>query len=188
MCLAFFIFAESLKAEPRWALMVEPTFMDHHVKRPVEGSRRTILTVARVVDGEPVPLRREEKKSIHRTFEQIRADALETASEVLRHLTPIYVRNHKKVILFAAIESENPLTASTVLAPEFASLFRETLGPDLLVAMPHRRKVYIFSRQDDAHLRLAEQLIEEYQSATDRVSREIFALDGGRLRSLGYLE
>lgn len=162
--------------------------MDHPVKRPVEGSRRTILTVAQVVDGEPVPLRREEKKSIHRTFEQIRADALETASEVLRPLKPTYMRDRNKVILFAVIESENPLTASTVLAPGFASLFRETLGPDLLVAMPHRRKIYIFSRQDDAHLRVAERLIEEYQSATDRVSREVFALEEGRLRSLGYLE
>ncbi len=162
--------------------------MDHPVKRPVEGSRRTILTVAQVVDGEPVPLRREEKKSIHRTFEQIRADALETASEVLRPLKPTYMRDRNKVILFAVIESENPLTASTVLAPGFASSFRETLGPDLLVAMPHRRKIYIFSRQDDAHLRVAERLIEEYQSATDRVSREVFALEEGRLRSLGYLE
>ena len=43
-------------------------------------------------------------------------------------------------------------------------------------------------RQDDAHLRLAEEIIREYLGATYPVSREVFALEGGRLRSLGVLQ
>ena len=92
------------------------------------------------------------------------------------------------MIRHAAIESPDPLTASCVLAPEFGEKFRDTLGPDLLVAMPTRNQVLVFSRQDDTHLRLAETIIGNYLNSNHPVSREIFALEGGRLRSLGALQ
>jgi len=47
--------------------------MDHKMRRPIEGSQRTTLAIARVVNGEIEPLTREEKKSVHMTFDQIRA-------------------------------------------------------------------------------------------------------------------
>jgi hypothetical protein len=92
------------------------------------------------------------------------------------------------VIQYAAIESDDPLTASCVLSPEFAAAFEKTLGPDLLVAMPTCNQVLVFSKQDDIHLRLAERIINAYLSSNHPVSREIFALENGNLRSLGVLE
>jgi hypothetical protein len=62
------------------------------------------------------------------------------------------------------------------------------IGPDLLVAMPTRNQVLVFSKQDDVHLRLAERIINAYLSSNYPVSREIFALKNGNLRSLGVLE
>ena len=162
--------------------------MDHKMRRPIAGSQRTILAVVRVVDGEVNPLTREEKKSVHMTFEQIHAEALKTASDVLAHITPQIVRDKKKVIRYAVLESANPLTASCVLAPEFAATFRDTLGPDLIVAMPHRNVVFVFSKQDDAHLQMAETIINGYLSSNYPVSRELFALENGSLRSLGELQ
>jgi hypothetical protein len=53
--------------------------------------------------------------------------------------------------------------------------------------MPSRNTVLVFSRQDVQHLRLAEAVIDAYLSSNYRVSREIFALENGRLRSLGVL-
>jgi hypothetical protein len=75
-----------------------------------------------------------------------------------------------------------------VLAPEFAAAFEKTLGPDLLVAMPTRNQLLVFSRQDDVHLRMSEMIISAYLSSNHPVSREIFALEKGGLRSLGVLE
>jgi hypothetical protein len=54
--------------------------------------------------------------------------------------------------------------------------------------MPTRNQVLVFSRQDDTHLRLAETIIGNYLNSNHPVSREIFALEGGRLRSLGALQ
>jgi hypothetical protein len=177
----------SLDAD-QWALLVEPSFMDHKMRRPIEGSQRTVLAIARIVNGETQPLTREEKKSVHMTYPMIREHALQTASEVYKRMKPTFVRNKNQVIQYAAIESDDPLTASCVLAPEFAAAFEKTLGPDLLVAMPTRNQVLVFSKQDDVHLRLAERIIDAYLSSNHPVSREIFALENGNLRSLGLLE
>lgn len=184
--LAAVVAAGSLRGG-EWALMVEPSFMDHEVRRPVEGSRRTILTVARLEDGGWVPLTREAKRGVDMTFNEVREEAMETAQGVLDNLEPRYVRDGNGVILFAVLESSDPLTASSVLAPGFAERFRDTIGPDLLVAMPDRNRVLVFSRQDTAHVAMGEFIIEGYLSSTWPVSREVFALEGGRLRSLGEL-
>jgi hypothetical protein len=162
--------------------------MDHKMRRPIQGSQRTTLAIARVVDGEIEPLTREQKKTVHMTFDQIRAEALKTASATLSQMKPEFIRDKNGVISHAAIESSDPLTASCVLAPEFGEKFRDTLGPDLLVAMPTRNQVLVFSRQDDTHLRLAETIIGNYLNSNQPVSREIFALEGGRLSSLGVLQ
>jgi len=172
----------------QWALLVEPSFMDYKMRRPIEGSQRTVLAIARIVDGEIQPLTREKKKSVHMTYPMIREEALQTASEVFKRMKPVFVRNKKQVIQYAFIESEDPLTASCVLAPEFAATFEKTLGPDLLLAMPTRNQVLVFSKQDDIHLRMAEGIINAYLNSNHPVSREFFALEDGNLRSLGVLE
>ena len=172
----------------QWVLAIEPSFMDHKMRRPIEGSQRTTLAIARVVNGEIAPLTREQKKSVHMTYEQIRAEALKTASATMAQLKPEFLRDRNGVIKHAVIESSDPLTASCVLAPEFGEKFRDTLGPDLLVAIPTRNQVLVFSRQDDTHLRLAETIIGNYLQSNHPVSREVFALEGGRLRSLGVLQ
>lgn len=175
-------------AADEWALLVGPSFSEHKMRRPIEGSRRTVISVCRMVDGEPEPLTREQKKSVHMTYAQVRVEALKTASRVLAGLKPVFVRDGNGVIRHAELRGVHPLTASTVLAPEFGAMFRDTLGPDLLVAMPHRNVVYVFSRQDDAHLLKAEEIIQTYLNAVYPVSREVFALEDGRLRSLGVLQ
>jgi len=185
---AVLLLGSTIARADQWILAVEPSFMDHKMRRPIEGSQRTTLAIARVVDGGIEPLTREQKKSVHMTFDQIRAEALKTASATLAQMKPKFLRDKNGVIRHAAIESPDPLTASCVLAPEFGEKFRDTLGPDLLVAMPTRNQVLVFSRQDDTHLRLAETIIGNYLNSNHPVSREIFALEGGRLRSLGALQ
>lgn len=188
LCLAAALaLAVPVLAEDTWVLAPEPSFMDHKMRRPIDDSPRTILAIARLVDGDIDPLTREQKKSVHKTFDQIRAEALKTASATLARMTPEFFRDKNGVIRHAAIESPDPLTASCVLAPEFGETFRDTLGPDLLVAIPTRNQVLVFSKQDDAHLRLAETIIGNYLGSNYPVSREIFAWENGRLRSLGVL-
>jgi len=171
-----------------WAFVVEPSFTDAKIQIPIEGSNRTILTPARLVDGYIETLTMDEKKARNISLGEIRASALQTASDVLDGMTVEIARDKNNVVQYAAIESDDPLTASCVLAPDFAAYFRDILGPDLLVAMPHRYLVLVFSKQDDVHKKMSEFIINAYLSATWPVSREIFALENGTLTSLGVLE
>lgn len=159
--------------------------MDYQIRRTIPGSERTILAAARQVDGEIEPLTREQKRKIPISFPKFVEAARASASDVLARLEPKFVRNSRGVIEYALLESDDPLTASAVLAPEFGDRFADTLGPEILVAIPNRFQILVFSRQDTAHIKAGELIITGYLSATYPVSREIFAWDKSGLRSLG---
>jgi hypothetical protein len=83
------------------------------------------------------------------------------------------------------MESDNPLTASSVLAPEFAGLFAETLGPDLIVAIPNRFRIFVFPKSTFAELNISDLIFTEYKSTAWPVTREIFELRRGKLIAIG---
>lgn len=187
--LCFFLLSSvAASADTRWAWMVEPSFMDYKVRERVEGSERTILALVVVKDGEIFGAEGGHPGTLTMASKEISKEAARTAKEVFESLQPNYVRDKNGVIKYAALESTNPLTASAVLAPGFAERFAATLGPDLLVALPNRFQILVFSRQDQAFQQMGEFIISGYLSSNYPVSREIFALNKGKLQSLGVLK
>ena len=184
-----------LVATPLVNGQIEPLAEGKAPKNPTfdefrKGSQRSSL---RGLIGIKTGLAFERKEDLQKgtkppAFDEIREEALRTASKVLASMNPRIVRDKNKVVQYVVLESDNPLTASCVLAPEFASQFRDILGPEILVAMPHRNLVLVFSRQDDVHMKMSESIVSEYLNATWSVSREIFSLENGALRSLGVLQ
>ncbi len=175
-----------VSASANWVWIVEPSFMDYKVRRPIAGSDRTILALVQIRDGEIYAGRGGRLMGIAQKF--IAPEAAATAERVLESIKPRFVRDQNGVIQYAALESTNPLTASAVLAPGFAKKFASTLGPDLLVAMPNRYLLLVFSRQDQAAKKMSETIISGYLGSNYPVSREIFSLEkNGTLRSLGVL-
>jgi len=175
-------------AETRWAWMVEPSFMDYKVRRKIDGSDRTILALVRIKDGEIYAAEGGHERVMDIAMKKIDPEAAETAAGVFASIKPDFVRDKNGVIQYVVIESKNPLTASCVLAPGFAEKFADTLGPDLLVALPNRNQLLVFSRQDQAYAKMKEYIISGYLGSNYPVSREIFSLEHGKLRSLGVLQ
>ena len=172
-------------ADETWHLLVEPTFMHYEASWPIEGAERTVLVPARYVSGEMLPLKSDDILTFGATRDTILASATKAASEVLATLTPRFIRDENKVIQCAVLESTSPLTASAVLAPEFGTLFHETLGPDILVAIPNRFRIFVFPRGTPAFQRFSEIVIAEYDSSSYPVSKELFALRKGKLTAIG---
>jgi hypothetical protein len=170
-------------AEETWHVLIEPSFMRYESSWPIVGAQRTVLVPARWANGELLPLRRDEVRAV--TAEEILASASKAASEVLAELKPRFIRDEHNVILCAVLESSNPLTASAVLAPEFAELFSDTIGPDILVAIPNRFRVFVFPKLSTTYQRFSEIVIAEYDSSTYPVSKELFSLQKGRLIAIG---
>ena len=104
---------------------------------------------------------------------------------MLAALKPRFIRDENKVIQCAVLESDSPLTASAVLAPEFATLFNETIGPDILVAIPNRFRIFVFPKGSPAFQRFSEIVIAEYDSSPYPVSKELFSLRKGKLVAIG---
>ncbi|MBE2205184.1 MAG: hypothetical protein IAE94_12690 [Chthoniobacterales bacterium] len=188
ICLFLLVAAVLADTETKWAWMVEPSFMDYKVRKKVEGSERTILALVRIRDGEIFGLEDGHERTLDLAMKTIQAEASRTLADLFATLKPDFIRDKNGVIQYASLESPNPLTASCVLAPGFAEKFADTLGPDLLVAMPNRNQILVFSRQDQAFERMAEFIIAGYLGSNYPVSREIFALENGKLRSLGVLQ
>jgi len=188
ICIFLFVGAGFASAETRWAWMVEPSFMDYKVRRKIDGSERTILALVRIKDGEIYGVEGGHDRVLNIAMKTIGPEAAQTAEAVLASIRPQFVRDKNGVIQFAVLESEGPLTASCVLAPGFAEKFADTLGPDLLVALPNRNQLLVFSRQDQAFAKMSESIISGYLGSNYPVSREIFSLERGKLRSLGVLQ
>lgn len=172
-------------AKDTWHLLIEPTFQGYTVAWPIPSAETTVLVPARVIDGEVVPLRRDQILPLGVTRRQILDSAPAAASAVLDTLKPEYIRDDHQVILYAVIQSDDPLTASAVLAPGFAEKFRDTLGTDLLIAIPNRNTIFIFSRQSPVYRQMSELIIAEYKSSATPASRELFTLRQGRLIAVG---
>jgi len=179
--LALFTLASAVHAAGDWHLLIEPRFQGYQTAWPVQGSDRTVLVPARVVNGDIAPLERGQEAS----WDAIRKAAPSSAGAVLATLKPRYVRDDKKAIQYAVLESDNPLTASAVLAPKFGELFAQTLGPDLLVAIPNRNLVYVFPKQSLVFQTFADLIYAEYQSSPHPVSRELFEVRDGKLIAIG---
>lgn len=179
--LALFALTSTLPGADDWRLLIEPKFQGFKNAWPVQGSDRTVLVPARLVNGEITPLEGGQQIS----WDAIKAPASTAATAVLDTLKPRYVRDDKKVIQYAILESENPLTASAVLAPKFGEMFAQTLGPNLLVAIPNRNTVYIFPKESLVFKTFADLIYAEYQSSSHPVSRELFEVRGGKLIAIG---
>ena len=180
--------AGAVSAETRWAWIVEPTFMDYKVRLKIDGSERTMLALVRVKDGEIFGAEGGHESTMNMAMKNIEIEARQTAAGILASIEPRFVRDKNGVIQYAILESKDPLTSSCVLAPDFAAKFADTLGPNLLVALPNRFQLLVFSRQDQAFQKMGEYIISAYLGSNYPVSREIFSLEKGKLRSLGVLQ
>jgi hypothetical protein len=174
------------RADGDWHLLPEPKFMPHEIVWPVPGSERAVcLPVKPSPDDDPVPLSTSDLDDPSLTRKRILEEGRANASRLLASLEPTCVRSPQGAIRYAVIASDNPLTTSAVFAPEFADRFLETIGPDALVVIPNRFRIYIFPRSDPPGPDLSELVFSDYHATNYPVSREVFEARDGSLRAIG---
>ncbi len=152
---------------------------------PVPGSKTTVIAPGLLRDGAVAYLNKDDAARLKLDLTAARRLALANAAADLATLQPEYVRDRNGVILFARLDSPRPTAAGMVLTPEFAALFKDTLGPDLLVAIPNRYRVYVYPALDQGYADTAELVQRDYQLSGERVSRELFRLTPQGLRAVG---
>ena len=167
-------------------LLIEPRSMRSAVYMLIPGARNTVYSA-----GYEGPLgvshyKAEEFRTIFKSdWKQFREKALKDSAKHLTRINPVMVRNSENMIEYGLIQSENPLTASTILLPQFREKFKNYFGSELLVLVPNRSTILVFSGSDN-NLNLYKKIVTKmYKDSIYPVSREIFRLNGSGIRVIG---
>lgn len=200
MLIKFFIFfliislpALIAREEKIPILLVEPSFLHASLQQKITGAERTAIVPAWLVKKnngeenvtllEPGSQTLSEKKMEH-FVEQARANL----SAELAKLSPKFLRDEHGVIQVALLESSQPTTASTILAPDFATHFTTIFGPNLLIAIPSSNRIYIFSKLLPPMNSIAPEIRDDYKLSLTPISTEFFELSQGQLRAVGSFD
>lgn len=155
---------------------------------PIAGTRTTVLTPALARGDEVTPLKKADAERLKLNLDSVRRVATATASATLKALKPEYVRDKKGVALFALLASDSPVTTSAVLAPEFVETFADVFGPDILVAIPNRYRIYVYSALTNDFQTTSNLVLRDYETSGYPVSKEVFKVTPKGLQAVGTFD
>ncbi len=167
-----------------WHVLIEPTFMHPQVSFPISGAKRTVFVPGYLSDGDPQYFTRKDWDALGLTWDAFRARAARNATE--KKLSGQLVRDSHKVVQYAAITSEDPLTATMVLAPDFLKKFKDIFGSTVLVAIPNRFTVMVFPSLASEYKDYSAQVIGAYHDSAYPVSLEVFEISDAGMRAIGF--
>jgi hypothetical protein len=155
------------------------------VERFLPGSRRTILYPASVDSyGLARSLLSPEKGG----WDRLISDSLDRAGLVLSTVDPLLVRDSNGVLQMAVLSTDSQLLATGVLTKGFLARFSALFGPELLVAIPARNKIYIFPKLANRIAGLSGAIRDDYLISPMPVSTELFELSKSGLRAVGTVD
>ena len=112
----------------------------------------------------------------------------EDTSVLMATMNPLMVRDNHQVIQAAVISSDDPILASCILNPGFLRRFSAILGPELIVAIPSRTKIYVFPKLANRLAEMARTIRDDYLISPQPVSTELFELSKKGMRTIGTVD
>lgn len=98
------------------------------------------------------------------------------------------VRDDRGVIQMAVITGDNPEIATCVLLPGFLERFSAFFGPELLISIPTRNKIYVFPKLANRLPDALATIHDDHLIAPQPVSMELFELSKTGFHAVGTLE
>jgi hypothetical protein len=170
------------------ALLFGASFERHPVLRFLPGSRKTILFPAYVNGrGDCTPVGSQGIPN-PRSWDAFLKESGERTSLLLATIDPKLVSDQRGVIQMALIVSDNPMTASCILAPGFLQRFSTIFGPELLIVIPAKNRIYVFPKLANRMTTMTDTIRDDYKISPMPVSTEVFELTRRGLKTVGTLE
>ncbi len=148
-------------------------------------ARRVGFTLMRETSSGLEPYSRRELRHLGLSWRQCLRKGKQAATRLLNTLEHTLHRDERGIITHAHFQSENPLTASIFLSPDFLGRFENTLGKDLYVAIPDRFNVFVFPKLSDSIQKSASKMAILHKEGLYPVSREVFELSKDGIRVIG---
>jgi hypothetical protein len=178
--------AEAQQDSKTWHTLIEPAFMHPEVSFPIPGAKHTVM-VPGYLDGDDLEyFSKKDWEAQGLSWDGFRGKAAQNATEKKFHAE--LVRDSHQVAQYAAINSEDPLTATMILSPDFLKKFKPIFGPSLLVALPNRFTVYVFPELASEYKDYAPMVIRAYEESAYPVSLEVFEISQSGIRAIGTFE
>jgi len=167
-------------------LLIQPRNLSAGVYVLMPGARDTTYSAAYQGRIGPRHYQRAEfRKAFPGGWRQFVERGKKAASDHLKTLKPKYIRNSKKIIEYAVLRSENPLTATTIVVDEFRDILKETIGDELLIVIPNRYAVYVFPKLASTIGDYQQKFMQLFRDAVYTASSEIFEVNRQGLRTFG---
>jgi len=175
------------QAPATWHLLIEPKFMKPAVSFPISGAERTVMVPAYLdEENQPVYFTKQKFEALGVGLAAFLKQSLANATD--KKVKAEFVRDEKQVVRYATLQSENPLTATMVLSPNFLKMFADVFGDKPLVALPNRYTVYIFPKLASDYRNYADMVISDYKNSAYPVSLEVFEVSPAGLKAVGTYE
>jgi hypothetical protein len=168
-----------------WRVWLEPRFMHQPVSAAIPGAERTEFAAGSLSAGELQPFTKAQFSGLAQKWDDFAAKARANSAADLAQITPVYVRNKKKIIEYAELHSEKPIVPSAVLAPEFRVLFDQTMGPAVLLVVPNRNTAFVFPKLASNYADFAPMVLRAYRETAHPVSLEVFELSQAGIKAIG---
>jgi|GEM_PF-1473938 len=168
-----------------WRIWLEPKFMHPAVSQPVTGAKQTLLAFGQLTADGLTPFRKEEFAAFGLDPDLFTRLAGLNAAADLAKLRFRFERNQRKIIRYAAVESDEPVVASAVMCPGFLNLWKNTLGEKILLVVPNRNTAYLFPRIASEYQEYAPMVLRAYRETAYPVGIEVFELSADGWRCLG---
>jgi len=152
------------------------------------GSKRTLLFPARVSrHSEVTPLGSDARMSPE-AWDLFLKESREDTSLLMATLNPLMVRDSHQVIQAAVMSSDDSRLASCILNPGFLRRFSAIFGPELIVAIPSRTKIYVFPKLANRLPEMIQAIHDDYLISPQPVSTELFELSKKGVRAIGTVD
>jgi hypothetical protein len=186
--------AEAVEPENEATPVVEPLlpFPEARAMRPpvmegIEDSERTVRTVGRWENGELIAVTPEEwsarqEDPLHHTQLQ---DHLTT---LLEEVSVVTMRDEEEIIQAVVLDGESMDTCALLFHSGLIRRFEDILGPEFLVAVPSRFRLYLFPKLATEIQTFAPMVLSDFRATAYPVSPEVFEVSANGVRAVGILD
>ena len=180
----------SLKAsdEPTPGLLLGGSFERPPVSRFLPGSKKTLLFPATIDQANRFHPLTTPRTLFSGDWDHYLKQTQERSSLLLATLNPAMIRDSHGVIQMAVISTDDPLTASCILLPGFLKHFSAIFGPEVIIAIPARNKIYIFPKLANQLQAMAGTIRDDYLISPQPLSTELFELSKKGIRTIGDID
>ena len=152
------------------------------------GSKKTLLYPATVGShGEITPIGGSSWMTSS-GWDRLVRNARDRSAHLFSTLEPLTIRDRKGILQMAVITGDDPLICSCILTPGFLNRFSALFGPELIVAVPTRNKVYIFPKLANRLPDMTQNIRDDYLISAMPVSTELFEISKKGIRAVGNVD